>query len=67
MIPSPTLLRFGQSAKAVTVQPVLIEQFKHLGYGERVVVKLKEHDPLGSLAGQTNAHSRAAQGAYSTN
>ena len=45
-------LRLNQCANAVTVKLVLIEQFESLGYGGRVVVKLKEHDTLGSLVGR---------------
>jgi hypothetical protein len=59
-------LRFAQSANAVTIEKVLIEQFENLGCGERVVVQLKEHDTLGSLVGQADAHSHTAQGTYGT-
>ena len=59
-------LRFGQNANAVTIKLVLVEQFENLGHGERVVVKLKEHDTLGSLVGETDAHPRTAQGTYGT-
>jgi hypothetical protein len=47
-------LRLNQRANAVTIKLVLVEQFENLGYGERVVVKLKEHDTLGSLVGETD-------------
>ena len=57
-------LRLNRCANAVTVKLVLIEQFENLGYGERVVVKLKEHDTLGSLVGEADAHPRTAQGTY---
>jgi hypothetical protein len=59
-------LRFSQSANAVTIKPVLIERFENLGYGESVVVQLKEHDTLGSLVGEADAHSHTAQGADGT-
>ena len=56
--------RLKQCANAVTVKLVLIEQFENLGCDERVVVKLKEHDTLGSLVGEADAHPRTAQGTY---
>jgi hypothetical protein len=59
-------LRLNQRANAVTVKLALIEQLENLGCGERAVVKLKEHDTLGSLVGEADAHPRTAQGTYGT-
>jgi hypothetical protein len=59
-------LTFGESANTVTIEKVLIEQFENLGRGERVVVKLKEHDTLGSLVGEADSDSRTAQGTCGT-
>jgi hypothetical protein len=59
-------LRLNQCANAVTVKLVLIEQFENLGYAERVVVKSKEHDTLGSLVGEADSDSRTVRGTYGT-
>ena len=57
---------FRERTNVVTIKPIVVKQFKYLGHGERVVVELKKHDAIGSLRGQTNAHSRTTQGTYGT-